>query len=261
MNFGQLKKYLGATRRLWRQHPLFLTRSDAVFTVHGLGEELFELFVLKHLERGAPYLFQVGANKGNARHDLIDLIKSHELPGLLLEPQPDVFESLRRNYSDVPSIKVANIALSTQNEERQIYRISASASMYHRDSARFGDGIASFSEDHVWKYFQKWASEEGKRQPRRKILEAIPVQCRTFSEIASCYSVRAIDILMVDTEGFDFEILKLVNIDTYKPQLIKFEHRHLGPDQVQAWNYLLDRGYELFVLQQSGNTFARLTQD
>ncbi len=208
MNLEQLKKYLGATRRLWHQHPLYLTRSDAVFNVRGLGEELFELFVLKNLECGSPYLLQVGANKGNAKHDLIDLIKRYELPGLLLEPQPDVFEVLRRNYSDMSSIKVANIPLSAQNEKRQIYRSSKSASVYHRDSARFGDGIASFSEDHLWKYFQKRATEEGKLQPRREVREAIPVQCRTVNEIVSPYRVRAIDILMVDTEGFDFEILQ-----------------------------------------------------
>lgn len=53
------------------------------------------------------------------------------------------------------------------------------------------------------------------------------VQCITFDTLVQRNRVKRIDLLQIDTEGFDFEIIKMINFDRIKPRILQFEHRHL----------------------------------
>ena len=41
------------------------------------------------------------------------------------------------------------------------------------------------------------------------------------------HHVKKIDLLQIDVEGYDYELLKSFNFERIKPQLIRYEHRHL----------------------------------
>lgn len=63
----------------------------------------------------------------------------------------------------------------------------------------------------------------------------------------------------MDTEGFDFEVLKMADIENKHPTLINYEHEHLRPEDQQAsWDYLKKLNYHTFTHQ--GDTAAFLLQ-
>lgn len=60
------------------------------------------------------------------------------------------------------------------------------------------------------------------------------------------YAIKKIDLLVIDTMGFDFEILKMFPFDTIKPSIIHFEHSLLSPeDQISCFKQLTTLGYGL----------------
>ena len=70
--------------------------------------------------------------------------------------------------------------------------------------------------------------------------EAIP--CTTFEEILS--ETTSVDLLLIDTEGYDLELLKLFDFDRFQPAIVRFEHDHLSrPDWDEAVELLYRSGY------------------
>jgi hypothetical protein len=81
----------------------------------------------------------------------------------------------------------------------------------------------------------------------------------SFDSLLKKYKPEKIDLLHTDTEGFDFELIKLIPFATLKPQMILYEHQHLTPEDAKACTSLLENnGYTLLVLPE-GDTFAYQT--
>jgi hypothetical protein len=60
--------------------------------------------------------------------------------------------------------------------------------------------------------------------------------------------VPGVNLLQIDTEGYDFEIIKMVNFETLRPDVIHYEHRHLSDaDRVACERLLASHGYRLHV--------------
>jgi hypothetical protein len=66
------------------------------------------------------------------------------------------------------------------------------------------------------------------------------IETITFDSLVE--GVNHIDLLHIDTEGYDYEIIKSIDFDKHQPSLILFEHAHLKKvSEVHA--YLSDMGY------------------
>jgi len=58
--------------------------------------------------------------------------------------------------------------------------------------------------------------------------------------------VERIDVLHVDAESCDYEVLKQIDFERFRPKLILYEHRHLKADDRNAATALLsEEGYRL----------------
>lgn len=78
------------------------------------------------------------------------------------------------------------------------------------------------------------------------------VMCSTFTEIVSEFSLADINVLIVDTEGYDLEVLNMVNFETVRPTVIRFEHGFssglMTNDQLsETISQLNSLGYQVFV--------------
>ena len=81
------------------------------------------------------------------------------------------------------------------------------------------------------------------------------IECVTLHEIFERNSVKKIDLLHIDTEGFDYDILSQVNLERFKPLVILYEHRHLSADKKEKAILLLKRaGYN--CCEYGGDTLA-----
>lgn len=218
-------------------------------------------FALSHVlaQKASPHLVQVGANSGDTSHDMQGHLARFDVAALLVEPQPDVFKKLTANYSNLPAVKLANVALSQANGSQQLYKISSYANQFHKSGGVFGDSIASFDRQHPWRYYLKNATVKGQSEPEDRILESVTVQCQTFQTLMVEHGLPHVDVLAIDTEGFDFEIIKMADAAGISPQLIKYEHKHLPGGLIgarESWQFLADRGYRMVVVKSTGDTVA-----
>ena len=58
-------------------------------------------------------------------------------------------------------------------------------------------------------------------------MEVEQVPCLTFETLFSTYGIGRVDLLQIDTEGLDAEIIRLFDVPSRMPAIIRFEHKHL----------------------------------
>lgn len=65
--------------------------------------------------------------------------------------------------------------------------------------------------------------------------------------LSNFYPNQKIDYLEIDTEGYDLEVLKMMDFPIFKPSIIKYEHVSLGEKELaDSKKLLIDEGYTLF---------------
>lgn len=188
------------------------------------------LLVRERLQRGGDFfVLQVGANDGVLDDPVHDLVVAHRLPGLMIEPLPDLFEKLQANYAGQTQLRFENIAVMPEPGRLTIHRVRRDAPVHAH-----WHGIASFSR----------ANLVAQGVPEQHI-EAQEVPGEPLSAILQRHGVAEVGLLQVDTEGFDFEVIKSAFAAGLKPEMINYEHCWLPPDQRLACKHLLDaRGYD-----------------
>ena len=195
---------------------------------------MLRLVVEDRLRRGGSCFFvQVGANDGVLDDPIRDLVVQHALPGLLIEPLPDLFETLKKTYADSTGLLFENVAIDKQLGSTTIHRIKNAAHV-----PEHWHGMASFSREHLIK--------EG---APAELIEACEVRTITMRSLLDQHSIQQIDLLQVDTEGYDHEIVKSVFDAGRMPSIINYEHCHLIPAVRNATKLMLvERGYRFLEI-------------
>jgi FkbM family methyltransferase len=189
---------------------------------------------------------QVGANDGISFDGLYHFVTSHCCSGLVIEPLPDVFETLRLNYLHHPRIVPVNVALHSDRATATLYRI-APDKIGSLDKP-WTAGIASFSPDHARKLGFP---------PEFIVEEQVP--CAPLMDILVRYGALDAQLLQVDTEGYDAEIIKMIDFSRFRPALIKYERINLSAAvQAETQDRLIRAGYQM--TQDGADTIAALKQ-
>ncbi|UKN03090.1 FkbM family methyltransferase [Paracrocinitomix mangrovi] len=201
-------------------------------------------------------VIQIGANDGITHDPIHKFIKRDKWNGVLLEPQRYVYEEfLSKIYKKHSNIHTLNAALGEKDGKAKIYKIGFT-------NARWATGLTTFDKATLEKAFtnghvQRKCSKEGTQIPEDKSLHIIEEEVEIISaaSIISRYHFEHIHLLMIDTEGFDYEVIKMFNISKNKPDLVIYEKSHLSEeDQVACIQLLKDNGYKVF--SQDANTVA-----
>lgn len=189
---------------------------------------------------------QIGANDGINNDPIHKFIKRDNWHGVLLEPQKYVFEKyLKPLYRKTKSIVPLNAALDTNDGTKPIYKISIS-------NSRWATGLTSFNKSVLEEairsgYIEKQAVKEGCQLPANSedIIAEESVECICTESLVKKYRLDKIDWLQIDTEGFDFEIIKMFNISVTRPAVIVYENLHFSQEhQDECINHLKSNGYE-----------------
>lgn len=183
-------------------------------------------------KQGEISFIQVGANDGISFDNIYPFFKSHKCKGLLIEPLPYFFDRLKLNYADSPSIVPLNIALHPTAEKFEIYSVNPKE--LHK-YPHWVSGIASFNKEHLIKNSVKESD-----------LVAVAVACKPLSKLIEEHKLLELDYLQIDTEGFDGEIINMIDFSQVKPKLIKFESVHLSSEKkLSTVNLLKSQGYKI----------------
>lgn len=178
-----------------------------------------------------PFVVQIGANEGD--DEFYDDIVDYDPRGVLVEPQKEVFESLRLAYAQHPKIQLENVAIAATPGTRKLFKARRSHIGNFPTS-----GLASFVPD------RNGLADEGDDQ-----LCVEEVNCMRFRELIDKYAVDQITYLQIDTEGYDFEILKGIDFDHAKPDMLRYEYINLtDAEQAESLSMLEDAGYATIKL-------------
>ena len=174
---------------------------------------LFEPLLYARLQKvGVKDFFfvQIGANDGVSSDPIYRFVTDTKVAGVVVEPVRDVYAKLVENYCRFPEVRPVNLAIHKTDKTAHIYRVSTEA------GERLGcwsRGIASFHQDHHKLTGTPAAS-----------VEAEEVSCVSLSELFQQCKVHLLDLLQIDTEGYDSEILNMIPFGEIKPAIIRFEH-------------------------------------
>ena len=186
--------------------------------------------------KGEFFFVQIGAYDGMKSDPIQASVRGSRWRGILVEPQPDAFERLKRNYANIPNLIFENVAIAACEGFLPLYRLRDEFShLFHGDHRM----LSSFDREHVLKHLTERVDAE-------IALETYLVQCVTLSGLFAKYAIEKVDLLQIDAEGYDYEILKLVDFPAGKPRIIHFEHAHLGSaERGECIQLLLSHGYRV----------------
>jgi FkbM family methyltransferase len=181
---------------------------------------------------------RIGANDGDQHDHLRPFLAGRRWRGIMVEPVPYVFERLRANYGSHPAIVLENAAIADRDGALPFYHLRECADRAAAGLPRWYDGIGSFSREAV-------LSHAALLPDLKDRLVCLSVPCLTFSALCERHGVQRVDLLIVDTEGYDHEILRSIAWDAHRPRLLVYEHYHLADeDRAELQAMLTAHGYE-----------------
>lgn len=173
---------------------------------------------------------QVGASDGITSDPLEHLIQRYNLQGILIEPLPHSFKLLSDKYNLNDQITCVNCAIS--DAEGQVVFFCPKEGRNLNLSHFQKSGLSKQS------LLQAGIAE--------KDIQEIRVHSKTLQQVMTECNLPRIDLLLIDTEGFDFEIVKHALRLPLPPPIIHFETIHLSrADRVGSRDLLASRGYSL----------------
>lgn len=156
------------------------------------------------------YFVQIGANDGYSFDPIHECIIKYQLTGICIEPIESYFNELKITYKAYPQVKLIQNAISETNGPILMHKVIEEASL---KLPTWTKGIASIHEDHHQRTgIPKFA------------IETETVHSITFEALIQQENITHIDLLVLDTEGYDIKILSMIDFSQIKPTIIFFEH-------------------------------------
>jgi FkbM family methyltransferase len=190
----------------------------------------------RKLSGGPAFFVQVGSNDGVRGDPLHHLIKANALwRGIFIEPVDYLFKRLVANYGASERFVFEQIAVAEQAGEREFYYVSEQASKDPR-LPPMSDQLGSFDRSHITNHSALLDF----------YIVSKKVRCEPLESLLSRYNVEHIDIIHIDTEGYDYNVLRQIDFSKHKPRLVLFEHAHLKRDTLSKSRAILKlHGYRL----------------
>jgi len=205
----------------------------------------FYEIIKKNTNKDNFFFIQIGSNDGKSGDPLHKYIIKYGWQGILVEPVHYLYKKLLKTYSNQNNLIFKNVAIGDNEGYKEFYRIEEND---EPNNPGWYDRLGSFNKDVVLKH-KKYIPNFDKHFIKEKI------KCITFDNLIKENNVKKIDLLHIDTEGYDFEIIKLIDFNKIKPSMILYEHKHLSEnDKTDCMEYLKNKGYSLII--QGVDTFT-----
>jgi FkbM family methyltransferase len=209
--------------------------------------------------RASVRIVQIGANAGDTPDDpLCEFLRDRlrEAPAgqhpdsavILVEPVAHCFEKLTQVYARLPYVRFEQAAIAEQAGQRDFYRLGVDPREHG-----YPDWMSELGSLRADRMQALWDRYERQHAPRSEELKRFyqehlvieSVRCLTLRDLLDRHHVRELDLLLIDAEGYDFEILKTLDLDRVRPAFINYERVLLEQD-APACRAMLERaGYIL----------------
>jgi len=189
---------------------------------------------------------QIGGNDGKINDPIYQFVTKYNWTGIIVEPQTEVFNNnLKKTYGNYKNLVLENVAISNKTGVQKLYKLAVS-------NARWATGLASFNKENLTHhidigYVDECAKKDGITLPDNieDYYTYENVNCITIEDLISKHNFSKIDLLQIDTEGYDYEIIKTINFNKIKPKVISFESKHLSKvDLDECKSLFKNNGYQ-----------------
>jgi FkbM family methyltransferase len=183
----------------------------------------------------SPFSFcQIGGFDGHTGDPIYNIVTSFNLPGVIAEPQPTPFAALQHTYRNHPQVVLKNAAVDWTAGSRTMYVVEPG-----HEQHPWVYQLASFRKEVLLHHCQTLPALAG-------WVQEVQLPCLTFQDLLDSAGLREIGLLQIDTEGYDYEILKMALEGGHRPTFIHYEHFHLTPEDREASKTTLKSlGYSL----------------
>jgi FkbM family methyltransferase len=190
--------------------------------------------------RGTDLTFlQIGANDGMTGDPIHAFVTKYGFRGVVIEPQPVEFVKLQETYRSYPSIVCEQAAIAPSDGAMNLYHFVPGPGV-----PEWAHLLTSFSPDVLRTNFQDIHGD----------IEPISVPALSIPTLLAKHNLDVVDLVQIDTEGFDFEIIKHL-LPHLRPTILHFESALLLPSERHACAVLLaESGYT--VTRNGGDTLA-----
>jgi len=209
-------------------------------------EHFFDMY-FAHINPDDFFFVQIGANDGKSRDMLHQYVVERRLPGILVEPQRDIFERLIKTYSRHTNLQFANVAIAPIEGLQDFYKVKDS--FIHKDNYFETTAIASFDREVFRKTLARRIGKiiECVSDDLDDYTEIVQEDTLSFGSLVRKYDIQKIDFLFLDCEGYDYEIIKMVDFTIFSPSIINFESKFLSDrDRAACEELLMTAGYQVF---------------
>lgn len=178
---------------------------------------------------------QIGAHDTQQLDPLRAQVQSRNWSGILVEPVPYVFQRLQAVCAGNQALRLENAAVADRDGTVTLYYLPESTDDH---LPIWYDALASLKREVLLKH-------EGYIPDISQRMSSMEVPCLTFDSLCAKHGVERLDLIQIDTEGYDYEIIKLIDFARYRPRMLMYENLHLSDDdQRTCLEYLGRRGFE-----------------
>ena len=187
-------------------------------------------------------IIQVGANDGQS-DDFLFKCFNKDLDAILIEPIKDAFLKLKENYKQFQKVKCLNLAVDIENGSKEIFSVNREyykfyQKKYKKDNVDWLNVLSSFNKKHLINHGIK-----------KNHITSDNIQCKTFYKLIDNYNYHDVDLLIIDTEGYDVKLIDnfLDNLKI-KPMII-FEWIHAEKNEIELLSKRLEKlNYEFIKI-------------
>ncbi|HPN36293.1 MAG TPA: FkbM family methyltransferase [bacterium] len=237
----QVKKILSENSFLYRLLSKIYHSGDKLWLPKQKPlEEILESY--SHFKNDV-FFIQIGSNDGVEADPINKYINQYNWQGLLVEPVTYLFERLKRNYSSKQhNLIFENSAISNNDGEASFYRLKVENDP---NLPRWYHTIGSFNKEIILKHKKNISNFDD-------LLIEEKIKTISLDTLLLKHNIENVDLIEIDTEGYDFEIIKLINFNKLKIDIIIFEHIHLTTSDYKKSIKLIKRnGFKLFAYKEN----------
>src|SRR5438067_9529307 len=189
---------------------------------------------------------QIGGNDGLTGDPLHYLITRPGLHwrGVMVEPVAHLFAQLSERYAKNPAIRLEQAAIGETDRTAMIYRLNTVSG-----DSLWLDQLPSLDRETV----RRAAAQLGASADR---IIAEKVTCLRVDTLLKRHDLDRVDLLVIDTEGWDWKILRQFDLNLLGAKLILYEHQHLSHEDRESAQQFLRRHHYNFVEMPEGDTIA-----
>ncbi len=161
-------------------------------------------------------LVVLGAHIGIHIKDEISKIKDSSI--LLVEPVPHNIRAINENLKEFKNIYLEPVAVASVRETKDFFFVKATS--INKLKKHWASGIGSFNKNHLLNHRTKrFLIEEDD-------IDKIPIKTIKFEDLIEKYSITEIDKILIDIEGYEYEILRDMDLKKVRINSILFEYKH-----------------------------------